>query len=136
MAISSPFPASQPSPSHYTTEDKVKAGLTAFFSIAEEWELSVEEQRALLGAPSRTTFYEWKKNKSGNVSRDTLDRLSYVVGIYKALRTLFSQAAASQWLRTPNQDPLFANRSPLQYLLGGSLVALSDVRRYLDWARG
>ena len=112
------------------------AGLTAFFSIVEEWGLDTEQQRTLLGSPGRSTFFKWKKHKRGQLSRDTLDRLSYLLGIYKALHILFPDATAREWLRRPNDAPLFGGRAPLDYLLEGSLVALADVRRYLDAARG
>ncbi len=112
------------------------AGLTAFFSIAEEWGLDSEQQRSLLGRPARSTFFKWKKQLAGNLSRDTLDRLSYLLGIYKALHVQFPPHSVPEWLRNPNQAALFNGRSPLAFMLEGSLVALADVRRYLDWARG
>ncbi len=117
-------------------EALARAGLTAFFSIADEWRLSSAEQRTLLGGPSRSSFFDWKRRKAGRLSRDTLDRLSYLLGIYKALHILFSEQNVLLWLRNPNRDPLFNGRSPLEYMLGGELVALADVRRYLDMARG
>lgn len=120
----------------YTDAEQAIAGLTAFFSIADEWGLENEQQRVLLGSPGRTTFFDWKKKKKGHLSKDTLDRLSYLLGIYKALHILFSERSALQWLRNPNKDPLFNGQSPLDYMLSGYLVALADVRRYLDWARG
>jgi len=121
---------------HYTDLEKAQAGLTAFFSIAEEWSLDNGHQMLLLGSPGRTTFYAWKKNRSGSLSHDTLDRLSYILGIYEAAHTLFSADTALQWIKNPNQDPLFKGMSPLEYMLQGNLVALADVRRYLDWAAG
>lgn len=120
----------------HSDAEKARAGLTAFFSIAEELGLDAEQQRILLGSPGRTTFFDWKKKKAGNLSRDTLDRISYLLGIYKALHILFSERSARDWLRHPNAAPLFNGKSPLDYLLSGQLVALADVRRYLDWARG
>ena len=120
----------------YSEADKARAGLTAFFSIAQEWGLDTGQQRLLLGSPGRTTFFEWKKKKMGHLSRDTLDRLSYILGIYQALHILFSDQSSREWLRNPNRDPLFNGRSPLDYLLTGQMTALADVRRYLDWARG
>jgi len=120
----------------YTPADMAEAGLTAFFSIAEEWGLDSEQQRTLLGSPGRSTFFEWKKRKKAHLSRDTLDRLSYLLGIYKAVHILFSDATAIRWLHNPNSDTLFNGKTPLEYMLSGQLVALADVRRYLDWARG
>ena len=120
----------------YTDAEKAQAGLTAFFSIAEEWGIDNEGQRTLLGSPGRSTFYAWKRNRQGLLSRDVLDRLSYILGIYKALHILFPDATALRWLSSPNRDPLFNGQAPLEYMLGGQMVALADVRRYLDAARG
>ena len=122
--------------SHHSDADKTTAGLTAFFSIASEWALDTEQQRVLLGSPGRSTFFKWKKQLRGQLSRDTLDRISYLLGIYKALHILFPAHSAQEWLRNPNQATLFGGQSPLDYMLGGSLIALADVRRYLDAARG
>lgn len=119
-----------------TEAEKAVAGLTAFFSIADEWGLSNEQQRILLGDPGRTTFFEWKKTRHGKLSRDTLDRLSYLLGIYKSLHILFTGQAAHEWLTHPNAAPLFGGQSPLDYLLNGRLASLYEVRRYLDHARG
>lgn len=123
-------------PPRHSDELKAQAGLTAFFSIAEELGLDTAQQRNLLGEPSRTLFFEWKKTRQGKLSRDTLERLSYLIGIYKALGILFSRERVAEWLKNANHDPLFADKSPLEYMLAGGLVALADVRRYLDWARG
>jgi hypothetical protein len=120
----------------YTDAEKARAGLTAFFSIAGEWGLDTEQQRQLLGSPGRTAFFEWKRRQRANLSRDTLDRLSYLLGTYKALRLLFSERGAHEWLTHPNADPLFGGRSPLEHMLRGGLIGLAEVRRYLDWARG
>lgn len=117
-------------------EAMAAAGLTAFFSIAQEWGLTTDQQIILLGSPGRTTFFQWKRSLRGNLSRDTLDRLSYILGIYKDLHILFSDDHVKQWLTNTNDNPLFNHQSPMAYMLEGSLTALADVRRYLDWARG
>ena len=69
--------------------------------------------------------------------RDTLERISNVLGIYKALQILFpDSAAADAWVRKPNTAPMFAGRSALQRMLAGNVSDLNAVRRYLDSARG
>jgi hypothetical protein len=111
--------------------------LRTFFRIAERWRLGVEEQRGLLGWPSPSTLYEWKKGRGGAVSFDTLTRLSLVLGIYKALHVLYpDDEFADQWLRLPNQNPLFGGRTPLGTMLAGDVRQLYDVRRLLDGRRG
>src|SRR3954469_19419104 len=88
--------------------------LRTFFRIGEAWQLSAEEQRTLLGAPPRSTFFKWKTG-AGSVPRDTLERISYVLGIYKNLQVLLPEPEiADAWVRNPNQAPLFHGRSALE----------------------
>src|SRR6185295_12922680 len=91
----------------------------------------------LLGLRSRSTYHVWKDGKSGALPRDTLERISYVLGIYKALQILLPPGEpADGWMRKPNAAPLFGGRSALQRILSGNVADLYEVRRYLDSQRG
>lgn len=127
--------------SHYSTQiyqEKLHStAITAFFSIAERWDLSAEEEQVLLGSPARSTFFKWKKEKKGYLSKDTLERISYIMGIYKALRILLpTEKAANLWPKKPNTAPLFNGHTALSKMLAGQVIDLADVRRYLDAERG
>jgi hypothetical protein len=112
--------------------DAVKRG---FFRIMDAWEIRDSDAQVLLGRPSRTTFYAWKKGEGGKLSHDTLERVSYLLGIYKALQLLFSNPGqADAWMKKPNAA--FGNQSALERALGGRVVDLAHVRRYLDFVRG
>ena len=111
--------------------------LRTFFRIAALWCLSVDEQVTLLGAPAKSTFFNWKKNQETTLPRDTLERISYVLGIYKALQVLVpDQNAADKWVRQPNNAPLFGGNSALDRMLSGQVADLFVVRQYLDAQRG
>ena len=111
--------------------------LRTFFSVAEAWRLTNEEAMRLLGDPPRSTFYEWKRAGEGRLTRDTLERISYVLGIYKALQILLPDpVAADGWIRKPNAAPLFGGRPALDRLLSGNVGDLFVVRQYLDAIRG
>jgi Protein of unknown function (DUF2384) len=113
------------------------AGLRAFGRIAELWRLSVAEQMTLLGLTSRSTYFKWRKEPSVRLPRDTLERMSYLLGIYKALQLLLPDSrAADEWLRRPNSAPLFGGRSALDRMLSGNVSDLYIVRQYLDAQRG
>ena len=114
------------------------AGLRAFGRIAQAWKLSVDEQLLLLGAPARSTFFGWRKNPAAAaLPRETLERLSNILGIYKALQILLpDEAAADSWVRKPNAAPVFGGRSALEHMLAGNMSDLGRVRRYLDSVRG
>jgi len=114
------------------------AALQAFFNLSARWGLSTAQERILIGSPPESTFFKWKAEKTARrLGRDVLDRISYLLGIYKALNILLpSPRAADEWVKKPNAAPLFQGQSALDRMLGGSLVDLADVRRYLDAQRG
>lgn len=113
-------------------------GLRTFLKIANEWELSSREQAILLGTPE-STFYAWKKDaiagKNLDLRRDTLERLSYILGIYKALVILLPMSS-SGWIKRPNDAPLFGGKPALTRMLSGNVADLFVVRQYLDAWRG
>ena len=79
----------------------------------------------------------WKRTGAGQLTRDTLERLSYVLGIYKALQVLLpSPEAADAWVRKPNAAPLFGGKPALARMLSGNVADLYVVRQYLDAQRG
>jgi len=113
------------------------AGLRAFANIAERWGLSVAEQLTLLGIASRSTYFKWRREHEPRLSQDTLERLSYLLGIYKALQILLPDArAADEWVRKPNTASPFGGRSALERMLSGQVADLYVVRQYLDAERG
>lgn len=121
--------STRPAPGH----DAAGPALRAFFRIAELWGLSVDEQIRLLGSPSRSTYFKWKKEGARQLPRDTLERISYVLGIYKALQILLPDpAAADAWVRKPNAAAPFGGRPALERLLSGNVADLYVVRQYLD----
>jgi hypothetical protein len=120
-----------------SAERMAAAGLRAFARIAEAWGLNVDEQLALLGRPPRSTFFAWRKQPDKAVlPRDTLERLSNILGIYKSLQILLPADAADAWPRQPNTAALFGGGSALQRMLAGNVSDLHLVRRYLDGVRG
>jgi len=111
--------------------------LRTFFKIAELWGLDADQQMVLLGVTARSTFYKWKKDAEAALPKDTLERISYILGIYKALQILLpNEAAADEWVKRPNSAPLFAGRSALDRMLSGQVADLFIVRQYLDAQRG
>lgn len=119
--------------------DLSRVAVKLFFAIADEWSLTEQERCLLAGLSTRTTLYNWKQKLEAKapikLSPDTLERLSYIAGIYKALQLLFALPDQwKQWIRKPNRD--FGGRSALDRMLAGRVIDLADVRRYLDGWRG
>jgi hypothetical protein len=116
-------------------ERKHTVAMQAFFRIMEAWQVPDQEAAILLGSPSRTTFYAWKKGECAKLRRDTLERVSYVLGIYKALQILFpTPERADAWIRASNAQ--FGGKSALDHALAGNVNDLYQVRTYLDYVRG
>ena len=95
---------------------------------------STDQQIRLLGSPARSTFFKWKK-EGGLISEDTLERISHLLSIYKALQILFPDPdRPDAWLRRPNK--YFEDHSALDMMLGGKLSDIYRVRLYVDAQRG
>jgi hypothetical protein len=130
------------SPAHVPDRrDLSGPALRTFFRIAELWRLTVEEQMVLLGITARSTFFKWKKGDAAvlppALPKDTLERISYLLGIYKALQILLpDEKAADEWVHRPNTASPFGGRSALERMLSGQVADLFVVRQYLDAERG
>lgn len=127
-------PAAKPAP---TRRDLAGPALRAFFRISALWGLNTDQERVLLGNPGRSTYFRWKRDQQGPLSQDVLERISYLLGIYKALHILFADdRQADGWVNRPNAAPLFGGGTALQRMLGGQVADLYVVRQYLDAQRG
>ena len=109
--------------------------LRTFFAIMNRWKMRDEDARALLGGVSNGPFYEMKRNPDRVLDADRLTRVSYLIGIFKALRILHSDRLADEWVQLPNQNPIFGGASPLSYMIRGGQPAMQTVRRLLDARR-
>ncbi len=112
--------------------------LPAVFAIFSQWRLTGAQQMTLLGLHNEKTLYNWKRQpEKAKLTRDLLERASYILGIYKSLQILLpDRALADQWLTTPNDNTLFNGTAPLNRLLAGQVVDLAVVRHFLDAERG
>ncbi|TAK92030.1 MAG: DUF2384 domain-containing protein [Burkholderiaceae bacterium] len=143
MSLAYAYPASRFEPaalvdlnSKQERERLSKSALKGFFKLATTWQLRDEDARELLGGLSSSAFYEWKKNPARVLEVDRITRISYLVGIYKALHILYGDTLADEWINLPNKNAIFGGRSPLSYMLGGGLLAMLTVRKLLDARRG
>lgn len=116
-------------------KDLTGPALRTFFRIAEAWNLQEQEQMRLLGLESRSTFQSWKRGVVAAIPKDALERISYVLGIYKGLHILLPKTA-DQWVRKSNTASIFGGRSALDRMTSGNVADLYVVRQYLDAQRG
>jgi hypothetical protein len=109
--------------------------LRAFFNIMARWKVRDEDVRILLGGVTNGPFYEMKRNPDRVLDADRLTRISYLVGIFKALQILHGPALADEWVHLANQNRIFGGQSPLAFMMRGGLPAMQTVRRLLDARR-
>lgn len=117
------------------TPDEAAAMFRAVFNLFRLWKLADPQARVLLGQPSPSTFYRWKRGEIRAVPPDTIWRLADLMGIHKALRHLFTDRERGYaWLSRPNAA--FGGKSALDRMLAGAPSDLSAIRSYLDAERG
>lgn len=112
------------------------AALRAFFNIVDRWEIREEDARQLLGGISSGAYYELKKKPNRVQDQDRLLRISYLIGIFKALNILYGTRLADRWVQLANTNTIFGGRTPLSYMMQGGTLAMERVRTLLDARRG
>jgi hypothetical protein len=108
--------------------------LRGFFHMMDAWDVGAEDARRILGWPAERTYYAWRSGTAVRVPHDSLRRIGYVAGIYKALQILYSDPRlADGWVKRPNGA--FGGQTPLRRMCAGDVTDLAAVRAYLDAAR-
>ncbi len=109
--------------------------IRTFERIADRWNLSGVERERVLGL-THSKYHRVKANSgAASLSGDTLERVSHIFGIFKALQVLFPDAQrADGWIDRPSRR--LGGASARSRLTSGRFSDLVDLRRYLDAARG
>lgn len=111
----------------------LSGALRTVLNILDAWKVAPQDRLALLGC-DQETYDRWIRTRQlGEIPSGTLERLSYVLGIWKALKTLFPDPlVADTWVHRPNSAPEFNGSTPLAIMLRGQIEDLSLVRNFLD----
>lgn len=113
------------------------SALVMFFNMMKLWKIRDEDAKLLLGGISNGPFYAMKKHHKNKIlDVDQMFRVSYLLGIFKAINILHGQKLADEWVQLPNRNVLFGGKTPLEYMIAGGLPAMQNVRRLLDGRRG
>src|ERR1700751_6458762 len=125
-AIAQNYPATRytaplPPPPDFTSKaerERLSApALKAFCNIIERWSIRDEDARELLGGGSNGPYYQMKKSQEGRtLSADDLVRISYLIGIFKALHSLHAADLADRWVRLANSNRIFGGQTPPAFL--------------------
>jgi uncharacterized protein (DUF2384 family) len=114
----------------HISDDVIWKSLT---NLVDRFDLKENEARILMGDMPRSTYTSHK----AKLNRDQKERVSYLLGIYKALRILFDDGEqARTWINRQNKLPPFNGLTPKEYMLEGGMARLIDVRKFLDFWRG
>ncbi|MEH6389207.1 MULTISPECIES: antitoxin Xre-like helix-turn-helix domain-containing protein [Pseudomonas] len=121
--------------------DKTAAatGLRTAVTILDKWGATGEQGEAILRVSHST--YARAKRKDGlqsiSLDRDQLTRLSFVLNIHAALRTIFDNPDNLYgFMRMPNDNGFFFGRSPLEVMGSGDMVAVYETFKRIDVLRG
>ncbi len=117
------------------------AAVRGFFKIVKAWGIRDQDARELLGGISAASFYALKKDAEKRalhkvLDQDRLTRISYLVGIFKALNILYSPKLADAWVMLPNKHAMFGGGTPLGYMVRMGIPGMGQVRRLVDSYRG
>lgn len=130
-----------PRAAHIRDDAQAGAGLRTFARIVGKWDIAASDAMALLGVDSRSTYYDLLKRARESkevkgLSKDQLDRLSYLLGIYAATRVLFphSEQSRNEWVSRVNTARLFGGRSPIEIMRSG-MIGLYQTFAHLVAAR-
>lgn len=106
-----------------TYEQRLTA-LNIALKILDKWQCSDREKAKLLAQDC--------DSKDSDVSEHTLERISYILRIHKALRQTFgSDETIYNWVRKPNNHPTLSGASAMDYMLSGNELALSKIAKLI-----
>lgn len=113
---------------------KSAVALKVFFNICKAWSVEDGDAIVLLGNLEVTRFDEWRESPAtAQLSHEVLERISYILGIYKGLQILLpNPIAADAWIKKTNSEAIFGGKSALEKMLQGRTEDLAAVRQYID----
>jgi hypothetical protein len=105
--------------------------LAAFLRVSAAWALEEPQERMLLGQPAPETLRSWKTHRTGALSLDQVERISYVLRIFRLLQ---ERQGGVDWLLEPRQEPIFGGRRPLDVMCLEDIRGLRQVVQFLQAA--
>jgi hypothetical protein len=108
------------------------AARRTFLNIAVVWSLTEREQVDLLALDDHAALEQFREPRDEALPADVLLRISYLLGIYRALHILLPREAADRTVRRPNKNALFDGNSALDLMTTRDLTDLAKVRAYYD----
>jgi hypothetical protein len=120
------------------SKEQCVAGLRAALRILDKWDASSEQACRILRI-SRSTYTRARQPGEWSVSldMDQMHRISFVLNIHGALRTIFDNPAnVYGFPALDNHNEFFNGRKPLDVMAQGDMVSLYETFRRIDALRG
>jgi len=112
-------------------------GLRTAAQIMERWNATQDDMARILRVSRSSINRAKSKLESITLDDDQLDRISYVLNIHAALRTLFDNPEnVTGFMTMKNHNEFFNGRTPLEVIVNGGYVGLYETHRRIDALRG
>ena len=109
------------------------AGMRTFIRISERWGLNDSEAAAVIACGASVIQDARHNREIEGLTAEQLQRLSLVLGIYRAINILLPvPARADVWLHRPNSAEIFGGRTPLELMSSNLISDIVAVRKYVD----
>ncbi|MDE1164721.1 MAG: hypothetical protein PW845_04880 [Pseudomonas sp.] len=121
------------------TKDQCVTGLRAALRILDRWQATSEQACKVLRI-SRSTYTRAKQADAAwsvGLDLDQMQRISFVLNIHAALRTVFDNPENVYGFPSmANRNEFFNGRKPLEIIAQGDMVSLYETFRRIDALRG
>ncbi|HKS14349.1 MAG TPA: antitoxin Xre-like helix-turn-helix domain-containing protein [Pseudomonas sp.] len=121
------------------TKAQCVTGLRAALRILDRWKATTEQACKILRI-SRSTCTRARQADAGwsvSLDQDQMHRISFVLNIHGALRTIFDNPEnAYGFPAMENRNAFFNGRTPLDVMAQGDMVSLYETFRRIDTLRG
>ncbi|GGW82201.1 antitoxin Xre-like helix-turn-helix domain-containing protein [Alteromonas halophila] len=120
----------------FAQSDAASQSLHVAVNVLGKWKATREQMATILGI-SPASIARAKKKELVSLSRDQLERVSYVLNIHAALRTVFDNPEnVYGFVHKKNHNPFFNGATPFELMLKGSVANLYEVFKRVDALRG
>ncbi|NMP16235.1 antitoxin Xre/MbcA/ParS toxin-binding domain-containing protein [Thalassotalea sp. Y01] len=116
--------------SENSLEEVSKVAISTYMNIMQQWDVSDEDQLSLLGLNAVANVEKLKEELVSSMTSEMLDRISFVLKIYKYLQVLFPEREQSNsWINKGNDA--FDGKTALMVILSDNENGLLTVAKYL-----
>lgn len=109
--------------------------ITKLFQL---WDLSTADQLGLLclSTKSRSLLTKYRSGEPLPESRDTIERVGWLMSIHKSLGLLYPYDDSLKYSWVNRRNKRFDNLTPLEVMREQGFLGIAKVARYLDFYRG